>query len=155
MMKKFFIIFFYLSPGSTTSTCPKGFQFWFIIRLMSLLAMTAGSYTSLPNKSEKQMTYLRDHGFTLLTFDKWAEKKRVEKPIFITFDDGYKNNINAFVGSFRNLKRISLPQPVRMLAISDFISRSNRLSEADLRLLAHSGLFSIRSFCDPSRLNSH
>ncbi|WP_239094395.1 hypothetical protein [Bacillus sp. B15-48] len=32
-----------------------------------------------PIQFEKQMTYLRDHGFTLLTFERWPERKQVEE----------------------------------------------------------------------------
>ncbi|MFS0783433.1 hypothetical protein [Bacillus sp. 1P06AnD] len=49
-----------------------------------------------PENFEKQMIYLREHGFTLLTFDRWDEMDKVNKPIFITLDDGYKNNLHAF-----------------------------------------------------------
>ena len=49
-----------------------------------------------PTNFEEQMKYLRDHGYTLLTFDKWKDINKVDKPIFITFDDGYKNNLHAF-----------------------------------------------------------
>ena len=49
-----------------------------------------------PKNFEKQMMYLRDHGYTLLTFDRWQDIDKVNKPIFITFDDGYKNNLHAF-----------------------------------------------------------
>ena len=48
-----------------------------------------------PENFEKQMMYLRDHGFTLLTFDRWQDINKVNKPIFITLDDGYKNNLNV------------------------------------------------------------
>ena len=44
-----------------------------------------------PDDFRKQMTYLKDHGYTLLTFDRWQDIQKVKKPIFITFDDGYKN----------------------------------------------------------------
>src|SRR5690606_40003645 len=49
-----------------------------------------------PENFEKQMMYLRDHDFTLLTFDRWQDIDKVSKPIFITFDDGYQDNLNAF-----------------------------------------------------------
>ena len=48
-----------------------------------------------PENFEKQMMYLRDHGFTLLTFERWQDINKVKKPIFITLDDGYKNNLNV------------------------------------------------------------
>ncbi|PWA12609.1 polysaccharide deacetylase [Pueribacillus theae] len=97
-----------------------------------------------PENFEKQMNYLREHGFTLLTFEQWYEIDKVNKPIFITFDDGYKNNLNAFA-IFQKLKNESFKPAGTIFVISDFIGRSNRLSKSDLKMLANSGLFSIQS----------
>ncbi|WP_066387837.1 polysaccharide deacetylase family protein [Neobacillus mesonae] len=97
-----------------------------------------------PENFEKQMTYLRDHGFTLLTFERWEDRTRVHKPIFLTFDDGYKNNLNVF----EVFQRLSTPQfkpSGTLFVISDFIGRSNRLTAADLKRLAETGYFSIQS----------
>jgi hypothetical protein len=49
-----------------------------------------------PKNFEDQMNYLRTHGFTPLTFEQWERTRLVSKPIFITIDDGYKNNLKAF-----------------------------------------------------------
>lgn len=38
------------------------------------------------------MIYLRDHGFTLLTFDRWQDIDKVNKPIFITLMMGTKQS---------------------------------------------------------------
>jgi len=97
-----------------------------------------------PNNFEKQMMYLRDHGFTLLTFDRWKDIDKVNKPIFITFDDGYKNNLNAF-GIFQKLKNERFKPTATIFVISDFIGGSNRLSESDLKMMTDSGIFSIQS----------
>ncbi|MFJ8235692.1 polysaccharide deacetylase family protein [Ureibacillus sp. NPDC094379] len=97
-----------------------------------------------PENFEKQMIYLREHGFTLLTFDQWQDIDQVNKPIFITFDDGYKNNLNAF-NIFQKLKNDYFKPTGTMFVISDFIGRSNRLSESDLKMMADSGLISIQS----------
>ncbi|UQX57125.1 polysaccharide deacetylase family protein (plasmid) [Cytobacillus pseudoceanisediminis] len=97
-----------------------------------------------PKNFEKQMIYLRDHGYTLLTFDRWLEIYKVNKPIFITFDDGYKNNLNAF-GIFQKLKNERFKPTGTIFVISDFIGRSNRLSESDLKMMADSGIISIQS----------
>ena len=50
-----------------------------------------------PKNFEQQMIYLRDHGYTLLTFERWQDITKVNKPIFITVDDGYKNNLNIYL----------------------------------------------------------
>ncbi|MFS0821790.1 polysaccharide deacetylase family protein [Bacillus sp. 1P02SD] len=97
-----------------------------------------------PENFEKQMIYLRDRGYTLLTFERWQDIDKVNKPIFITFDDGYKNNLNAF-DIFRKLKNEHFKPSGTIFVISDFIGRSNRLSKSDLKMMADSELFSIQS----------
>ncbi|MBS4176709.1 polysaccharide deacetylase family protein [Lederbergia citrea] len=97
-----------------------------------------------PKNFEEQMIYLRDHGYTLLTFERWQDIDKVNKPIFITFDDGYKNNLNVFT-TFQKLKTDQFHPSGTFFVISDFIGRSNRLSKSDLKMLAISGLISIQS----------
>ncbi|WP_051591264.1 polysaccharide deacetylase family protein [Bacillus sp. UNC438CL73TsuS30] len=97
-----------------------------------------------PENFEKQITYLRDHGFTLLTFEQWQEIDLVKKPIFLTFDDGYINNLNAFK-VFQKLQTSQFKPRGTFFIITDFIGRANRLSEADLKSLSKSGLISIQS----------
>ncbi|RFB14814.1 polysaccharide deacetylase family protein [Bacillus sp. HNG] len=97
-----------------------------------------------PENFEKQMIYLRDRGYTLLTFERWQDFDKVNKPIFITFDDGYKNNVNAF-DIFQKLTNEHFKPSGTIFVISDFIGRSNRLSKSDLKMLADSGIFSIQS----------
>jgi peptidoglycan/xylan/chitin deacetylase (PgdA/CDA1 family) len=97
-----------------------------------------------PENFEKQMMYLRDQGFTLLTFERWNEINQVRRPIFITFDDGYKNNLNAYQ-IFNKLKSDHFKPAATIFIISSFISRVNRLTNTDLKRLADSGSFSIQS----------
>ncbi|PGT82751.1 MULTISPECIES: polysaccharide deacetylase family protein [Bacillaceae] len=97
-----------------------------------------------PENFENQMRYLRDNGFTLLTFERWQDLDKVEKPIFITFDDGYKNNLHAFA-IFKKLENERFKPTATIFVISDFIGRSNRLSSADLKMLSDSGIISIQS----------
>lgn len=97
-----------------------------------------------PENFEKQMMFLKDHGYTLLTFERWNEINKVNKPIFITFDDGYNNNLNAYQ-IFKELKTETFQPSGTIFVISDFISRPNRLTKRDLKILADSGFFSIQS----------
>ncbi|WP_226528988.1 polysaccharide deacetylase family protein [Metabacillus niabensis] len=97
-----------------------------------------------PQNFEKQMIYLRDHGFTLLTFDRWKDIEKVKKPIFITFDDGYKNNLHAFK-ILQNLTNEQFKPMGTIFVISDFIGRSNRLSKSEIKMMVDSGIFSIQS----------
>ncbi|KAB2338406.1 polysaccharide deacetylase family protein [Cytobacillus depressus] len=97
-----------------------------------------------PENFEKQMMYLREHGFTLLTFERWKDIHKVNKPIFITLDDGYKNNLNV-LAIFQKVKNEHFKPAGTIFVISDFIGRSNRLSKSDLKMMADSGVISIQS----------
>ncbi|WP_160721001.1 polysaccharide deacetylase family protein [Bacillus sp. USDA818B3_A] len=97
-----------------------------------------------PENFENQMIYLREHGFTLLTFEQWQEVSKVKKPIFITFDDGYKNNLTVF-SIFQKLQTRSFKPKGTIFVISDFIGRKNRLSSEEIKQMSDSGLISIQS----------
>lgn len=97
-----------------------------------------------PENFEKQMKYLKDNGYTLLTFERWNEIDKVNKPIFITLDDGYKNNLNV-LKVFQKLQNSNFQPAATLFVISDFIGRSTRLSKTELKNLAESGFFSIQS----------
>ncbi|RFU65252.1 polysaccharide deacetylase family protein [Peribacillus glennii] len=97
-----------------------------------------------PENFEKQIRYLKDQGFTLLSFERWNEIGRVSKPVFITFDDGYKNVETAFA-IFRKLSDDKFQPVGTIFAISDFVGRPNRLLKTDLKRMADSGYFSIQS----------
>jgi peptidoglycan/xylan/chitin deacetylase (PgdA/CDA1 family) len=97
-----------------------------------------------PENFEKQMIYLRDHGFSLLTFEQWGDRNKVKKPIFITIDDGYKNNLNVDK-IFQKLKSDLFQPKATIFAISDYIGWVDRLSSSDLKKMSDSGIFSIQS----------
>ena len=97
-----------------------------------------------PENFEKQIRYLRDHGFTLLTFERWQDIDKVNKPVFITFDDGYKNNLKAF-DIFQKLRTEKFQPTGTIFVISDFIGQSIRLSESDIKKMVDSGIISIQS----------
>jgi len=45
-----------------------------------------------PSEFEKQIKYLSENGFTFCTFDDYYNLNDIKKPVFITFDDGYRKN---------------------------------------------------------------
>ncbi|MCL2604795.1 MAG: polysaccharide deacetylase family protein [Defluviitaleaceae bacterium] len=45
-----------------------------------------------PSAFESQMLHLIENGFTFVTFDDWDYLYRIEKPVMVTFDDGYRTN---------------------------------------------------------------
>lgn len=56
-----------------------------------------GKYVISPNEFEKDLKYLKDNGYTTVSLDElvaYTQKKGdlPEKPVLLTFDDGYYNN---------------------------------------------------------------
>jgi peptidoglycan/xylan/chitin deacetylase (PgdA/CDA1 family) len=100
-----------------------------------------------PENFEKQIRYLKNNGYTLLTFENWQEIYKVNKPIFITFDDGYKNNLNAFE-IFRKIKNDRFQPKGTLFVISDYVGNRNRLTKEELKRMADSGFFSVQSHTD-------
>ena len=45
-----------------------------------------------PSEFEKQVLYLIEAGYTFCTFDDYYNLNNIAKPIFLTFDDGYREN---------------------------------------------------------------
>jgi peptidoglycan/xylan/chitin deacetylase (PgdA/CDA1 family) len=97
-----------------------------------------------PENFEKQMIYLKNQGYTLLTFERWQEADKINKPIFITFDDGYKNNLTAFT-ILQKLRDDKFRPTATFFVISDFIGHSNRLSQTDLKMMSETGVISVQS----------
>ena len=97
-----------------------------------------------PENFEKQMLYLKNNGFTLLTFERWQDIDKVKKPILITFDDGYKNNLNVYK-VFQKVKDEQFQPTATLFVISDFIGRHIRLTKEDIKMLVNTGMFSIQS----------
>jgi peptidoglycan/xylan/chitin deacetylase (PgdA/CDA1 family) len=144
-MKKIFLLFFFL----TFAVSPHAFAQQ---KIPILLYHSIGKYPGHGLKGlyvttenfEKQMTYLKKNGFTFLTFERWQDRQKVAKPIFITFDDGYENNLNAFT-VFQKLKDDHFAPAATIFVISDFVGRPNRLTASELKNLSDSGYFSIQS----------
>ncbi|MFD3447555.1 polysaccharide deacetylase family protein [Microbacteriaceae bacterium 4G12] len=118
-----------------------------ILMYHSIAEFTGSGWKELyvtPFNFEQQMKYLKDNGYTMLTFERWKDINKVNKPIIATFDDGYKNNWNVFT-IFQKLKDEHFQPAGTIFAISDFIGRKNRLSKEELKEMSDSGMFSIQS----------
>ncbi|ETI67068.1 polysaccharide deacetylase family protein [Neobacillus vireti] len=98
-----------------------------------------------PANFEAQMSYLKDKDYTLLTFERWDEVNKVNKPILVTFDDGMKNNLNAF-RILQELKDDQFQPTATEYVIAGSIDSSpSRLSTEDIKEMVNSGIFSIQS----------
>lgn len=45
-----------------------------------------------PKKLEEQLQYLQENGYTTITFEDFDRLETIEKPVMLTFDDGYSDN---------------------------------------------------------------
>ncbi|MCP8969850.1 polysaccharide deacetylase family protein [Ectobacillus ponti] len=98
-----------------------------------------------PASFEAQMQYLKDNGYTLLTFERWKDVAKVNKPIFVTFDDGMKNNMNAF-RILQKLKDEKFQPTATEYAIVNVLGTSDEwLSKQDVKEMIDSGIFSVQS----------
>lgn len=97
-----------------------------------------------PANFEGQMKYLKDNGYTLLTFERWSDINKVNKPIFVTFDDGMKNNMNAF-HILQKLKDDTFKPTATEYMIVNNVDAEGSLSTSDIKEMVDSGTFSMQS----------
>lgn len=90
------------------------------------------------------MQYLKDNGYTMLTFERWGDVNRVNKPVFVTMDDGRKNNMNA-LHILQKLKDDRFQPAATEFLVSSTIDTPNRLTTDDIKQMLDSGIFSIQS----------
>ncbi|MCL1793575.1 MAG: polysaccharide deacetylase family protein [Oscillospiraceae bacterium] len=65
-----------------------------------------------PSEFEKQLRYLIENGFTLCTFEDYYRLDEIAKPVFITFDDGYRENYTEI---FPILKKYNVKMTIFLL----------------------------------------
>ncbi|RFU62123.1 polysaccharide deacetylase family protein [Peribacillus glennii] len=97
-----------------------------------------------PKIFRSQIQYLTASGFTPITFDDLARLKKLKKPIIITFDDGYKNNINAFA-ILKELRDSKFNSKGVIFMIANKVGTKNGLSPRQLKTISDSGIMSIQS----------
>lgn len=87
---------------------------------------------------EAQMKYLADNGYTVIGFDQLKNGGQYEKPIILTFDDGYEDN---YTNAYPVLKKYHLK--ATFFIISDAINSPGYLTEEEIHEM--SGLVSFQS----------
>ena len=89
---------------------------------------------------EKQIKYLADNGYTFLFPEEIRDSDMYDKPIIITFDDGYDDNYHT---AFEILKKYNAKATIFM--ITDSIGKEGFLSGEQIRELEDSGLVRVES----------
>ncbi|WAA10030.1 polysaccharide deacetylase family protein [Fervidibacillus albus] len=97
-----------------------------------------------PANFKAQMEYIKSEGFTPVTFEDLQNIDQFEKPIMITFDDGYKNNMNAY-DILKELTDAQFQAKATIFMVGKKIDTKSGLSTAQLKQLSDSGIISIQS----------
>lgn len=93
---------------------------------------------------KEQMEYLKNNDYDFITFDELKNAKRYKKPIIVTFDDGYENNMIAYK-ILNELKDGKFKPKATLFMISSLIDQPNYLNQNQLKQLSQSEIFSIQS----------
>lgn len=93
-----------------------------------------------PADLETQLQYLADNGYETIFFDDLSHLEDFEKPVLLTFDDGYDDNYTEL---FPILQKYQAKATI--FVIPKYIGASHKMTEAQIQELAQSGLVSIQS----------
>ncbi|MFC4620432.1 polysaccharide deacetylase family protein [Camelliibacillus cellulosilyticus] len=102
-----------------------------------------GRFVTVKNFKE-QMKYLKTAGYTPINFDEIHTIKNIKKPIIITFDDGYENNIIAY-NVLKDLRDKTFKPKATFFIIGSEIDKNNYLSLEQIKEISDSGIISIQS----------
>lgn len=93
-----------------------------------------------PPKLEEQLQAIVEGGYTPITFEDLDRVAEIEKPVMLTFDDGYDDNYTEL---FPLLKKYNVKATI--FVIVDSIGGRHKMTEEQIRELSDSGLVSIQS----------
>ena len=93
-----------------------------------------------PSTLEEQLKALVEGGYTAITFEDLDHIAEIEKPVMLTFDDGYNDNYTEL---FPLLKKYNVKATV--FVIVNDMERVHNLTKEQVREMSDSGLVSIQS----------
>lgn len=93
-----------------------------------------------PSSMEAQLQYLNDNGYTTIWFSDLPHIDEIEKPVLLTFDDGYDDNYEYL---FPLLKKYNCKATI--FVISTAIGKTHKMTAEQVRELSDSGLVDIES----------
>lgn len=96
-----------------------------------------------PSELEKQLAYLQENGYTTVTFEDLPHIDEIEKPVLLTFDDGYRDNYTEL---FPLLQKYEAKATI--FVITDAIGNDLYLTSDMIAEMSESGLVSIQSHTD-------
>ena len=93
-----------------------------------------------PSRMEEQLAYLVDNGYTPIWFEDLPNINQIEKPVILTFDDGYTDNYTEL---FPLLQKYNVKATV--FVIAGWMGGTHTMTQEQVKELSDSGLVSIQS----------
>ncbi len=93
-----------------------------------------------PSTLDAQIALLLENGYTLITFEDFDHLNEIEKPVMLTFDDGYDDNYTEL---FPILQKYQVKATV--FVITNDIGKNHKLTAEQIKEMSASGLVSIQS----------
>ena len=93
-----------------------------------------------PSSMEEQLAYLVENGYDAIWFEDLAHVEDYDKPVILTFDDGYDDNYNELLPL---LQKYNVKATV--FVIGNAAGMTHKMTEEQIREMADSGLVSIQS----------
>ena len=93
-----------------------------------------------PKRMEEQIKFLTENGYTPILFEDLGRADQIEKPILLTFDDGYDDNYTEL---FPLLKKYNVKATV--FVITDLLGTEHYMTREQVKEMSDSGLVSIQS----------
>lgn len=94
----------------------------------------------LPSEFEAQVKYWSENGYTGIFASELPISKKFEKPIVITFDDGYSDNYEV---AYPILKKYNMKATI--FVSTKTVGRDGHVTRSQLKEMSNSGLISIQS----------
>lgn len=94
-----------------------------------------------PSDMEEQIKYLVENGYDTITFEDWSHLEDFDKPVMLTFDDGYLDNYEEL---FPILQKYNAKATIFAITVS--VDKDERtMTSQQAWEMHHSGLVSIQS----------
>ena len=93
-----------------------------------------------PETMEQELLYLQENGYETIFFEDLSHIEQYEKPVLLTFDDGYDDNAETLLPL---LQKYGMKATIFLIAGD--VGKPHKLTRAQLTELVQSGLVSIQS----------
>lgn len=94
----------------------------------------------MPERMEQQLQYLTENGYDPIFFEDLYHVQDYDKPVLLTFDDGYEDNYTEL---FPLLQKYNVKATI--FIITGYVNQPRYLTDAQILEMANSGLVSIQS----------